>query len=199
MNPAASITITERLSANPDSAMTTEGVAALIDVLANDTLNGTPNAAITIKSVDNTGTQGTATISSGKINFTPAPGFSGVTTFKYTIGATGELDDTTTVTVTVGSVNDPPTITVVSPQNINEDTPRTFSAGNGNAIVVGDPDANGAAVKTTLSTPSGTLTFSTISGLVFSGQAANGANTMTFTATITDTNAALEGLVYTPN
>jgi hypothetical protein len=70
----------------------------LIDVLANDTDDGTP-AALSISSVG-VADSGTAVIEAGQIRYTPPAGFSGVATFTYTI-SDGANSDTASVTVTV--------------------------------------------------------------------------------------------------
>jgi VCBS repeat-containing protein len=105
--------------------------------------------------------------------------------------------DTDTVALTVSVVNDPPVNTV--PGTIggamvtNEDTPLTFGAGN--AVSVADSDAGGDDVKVTLSADHGTLTLATTSGMVVTG---DGTGNVELTGSITEVNAALDGLQYAP-
>ncbi|MBX9828003.1 MAG: Hint domain-containing protein [Xanthobacteraceae bacterium] len=68
-----------------------------------------------------------------------------------------------------------------------------FSAANGNQISVGDPDNETLSV--TLAVSNGTLTLNGTAGLTF-GSGGNGTGAMTFTGSINDINAALNGLSY---
>jgi hypothetical protein len=78
-------------------------------------------------------------------------------------------------------------------------TPLTFSSAGGNAISISDPNANAAPiVQVMLSVSNGTLTLANTSGLtIVAGD--NGSATITIRGTLADINAALDGLVYTPN
>jgi len=94
--------------ANDDEATTTgsttgPGASVLIDVLANDTDDGSPDP-ITITAVG-TPRAGTAVIESEKIRYTPRQGFFGTDAFTYTI-SDGQDSDSATVTVTVIAEND---------------------------------------------------------------------------------------------
>ena len=105
---------------------------------------------------------------------------------------------TTTVTITIVAQNDAPVNTVPGSQIINQDEPLVFSTGNGNAIAVADVDAGGGTIQVTLTASNGLLTLAGTTGLTFmSGSGINGA-TVTFAGTITDINAALEGLTMMP-
>ena len=57
-------------------------------------------------------------------------------------GAGGALTATGSTTVTITAVNDAPVNTVPGAQSTEQDTPLVFSASNGNAISVTDPDAS---------------------------------------------------------
>jgi arylsulfatase A-like enzyme len=85
-------------SANDDSATTPYETSVLIDVLANDTDDGTPSP-LSIQSVS-TPDFGSAVLEAGKIRYSPPAGFSGMATFTYT-ATDGETTDTAAVTVTV--------------------------------------------------------------------------------------------------
>ncbi|WP_424536773.1 Ig-like domain-containing protein [Sphaerisporangium viridialbum] len=119
--PAAPIQIVSGQSISPtnaaaDTATTPMGAAVSIPVLANDTATSP-----TISGVTKPG-NGTATISGGNVNYTPAPGFNGADSFSYTITtACGTSTATVTVTVTCpwkpvnlvnGSFETPPVATV---------------------------------------------------------------------------------------
>jgi hypothetical protein len=110
--------------------------------------------------------------------------------------------------ITVIPVNDPPVLTVPGAQTFNEDTTRTFSAANLNAITVADVDAASNSVQLSISVSHGTLTLSGTAGLSFGFPAdANGAPlgdgtadpSMVFRGTISSINTALDGLIYTPS
>jgi VCBS repeat-containing protein len=98
-----------------DTATTDEDTAKAIDVLAND--SDPDGDALTITSVDTTGTRGAVTITGGGsgVNFDPSGKFdelqAGQTasdSFAYTISDGHEHSATATVAVTVTGVDDPP-------------------------------------------------------------------------------------------
>jgi hypothetical protein len=72
-----------------------------------------------------------------------------------------------------------------------------FSSANGNAISVVDTAAGGSSDSLTLSVSNGTLTLSATAGLTFT-TGTNGSTTFTVTGTVTNLNAALNGLTYKP-
>jgi len=90
--------------ANDDTATTSEDTPVTINVLGNDT--DPDNDMLTVQSVTQP-SNGTVTIVSGQVRYTPNEDFSGIDTFTYTI-SDGTATDTATVTVTVTAVNDPP-------------------------------------------------------------------------------------------
>jgi len=98
------------------------------------------------------------------------------------------------------TTNDAPVNLVPGPQTTNENTALTFSVANDNHVLTSDVDAGTNPVKVTLSVvPNGALTLSQTTGLTFlSGDGTNDA-TMTFTGTISNVNAALNGMSFTPN
>lgn len=102
---------------------------------------------------------------------------------------------TATDTLTITPVNDAPVNTVPGSQMDNIALPGdvVFSAANGNQISVGDPDNETLSV--TLAVSNGTLTLNGTAGLTF-GSGGNGTGAMTFTGSINDINAALNGLSY---
>ncbi|AFM28093.1 polysaccharide deacetylase family protein [Desulfomonile tiedjei] len=104
-----------------------------------------------------------------------------------------------TGTITVTAVNDAPVNAVPGSQSINEDTVLTFSAANGNAISISDVDAGTEPVRVTLTATRGKLTLSGTTGLTFSTGDGTADTTMTFTGSIDDINAALNGMNFTPN
>jgi YVTN family beta-propeller protein len=114
-----------------------------------------------------------------------------------TVVVTNEGDNT----VSIFHVNQKPVNTVPGAQTVNANgtgsaNTLTFSVGNSNAISIAD-DAGTSPIKVSLGVSHGVLTLPTTTGLSFSS-GANGTAAMTFTGTLTDVNAALAGLVYTP-
>ena len=94
----AEITVTT-ISAVNDIASTTVDAVVNIDVLANDTY---PAGAIPSIEVSTNPTNGTATVESGKIKYTPNSGFTGSDTFSYIFTDTNSsISEAATVTVTV--------------------------------------------------------------------------------------------------
>ncbi|MEZ6057924.1 MAG: tandem-95 repeat protein [Planctomycetaceae bacterium] len=86
-------------------------------------------------------------------------------------------------------------------QSTPEDTTLTFSTANGNAITVDDGTAaTDTRLQVFLSVDgfNGTLTLSQTTGLSFPG-GSNGSSSMVIWGTEADINAALEGMVFTPN
>jgi hypothetical protein len=100
--------------------------------------------------------------------------------------------------ITISAVNDAPVNTVPGGQGTNQNTPLTFSSGNGNQISVADVDAGTNAIQVTLTATNGTLTLSGTSGLAFTVGDGTADVTMTFTGTIANINTALNGMTFTP-
>jgi beta-glucanase (GH16 family) len=80
-------------------------------------------------------------------------------------------------------------------QAVDEDTSLVFSAANNNLITVADVDANGGIESVTLSVQHGTLKLAAGSGVAVTA-GANGSGSVTFSGTIAQLNAALDGLSY---
>ena len=97
-------------------------------------------------------------------------------------------------TISVGNVNEAPVNTVPGPQTVNEDTDLTFSGGT--AISLADPDAPVGSLKLSLDVGHGTLTLASTVGLTFVDGTANGTASVHVTGTLTNLNAALNGLKY---
>ncbi|MDY0327697.1 MAG: DUF4347 domain-containing protein [Arcobacteraceae bacterium] len=114
-------------------------------------------------------------------------------------GTTGTLT-AANLTITVVSVNDLPVNSVPTARTTNEDTAIVFSSGNSNAITIGDNDSlndPSIVLTTTISIGNGkgTLTATTGSGATING---NSTTTVQIIGTVTQINAALEGLTYAP-
>jgi Bacterial Ig domain/Cadherin domain len=94
-------------------------------------------------------------------------------------------------TITVANVNEAPMNTVPGGQTVNEDTDLAFSGAN--ALSVADPDAGTGSIQTTVSALHGTITPATGSGATITG---SGTASAQITGTLTQVNAALNGLKY---
>ena len=101
----------------------------------------------------------------------------------------GTVDITVTVAMT-------PTNVIPNAQTTSEDTTLVFNAANGNLVSIAD-DA-GDVLTVTLSVANGTITLSQTTGLAFTAGDGLEDGTVSFTGTIEDVNAALDGLQYTP-
>jgi uncharacterized repeat protein (TIGR01451 family) len=114
-------------------------------------------------------------------------------------GAGGGGDISLSASLTVNAVNDPPALTVPGAQNADENANFPFSATDGNAIVIDDPDADEAPgeLVASLSVLQGTLTLANGAGLLSSS--GNGTATLSMTGTLAALEAALDGLVYRGN
>jgi hypothetical protein len=137
----------------------------------------------------------------GTLTFTSAPDANGSATVSVTLKDNGGGQDTSVTqqfTITVSAVNDAPVNTVPGAQQVTENGTRTFSTANGNAISIADIDADGGAMKETLTATNGVITLGSTAGLAFTVGNGNANPTMTFTGTIASVNAALQGMTFAP-
>ena len=106
--------------------------------------------------------------------------------------------DTAGKQVSVTAVNDAPVHSVPGVQSTSTNIPLVFSAANGNAISASDADLGAGTFNVAISVLNGRLTLgSTPAGLT--GLSGDGTAAITFTASSTDLNTALQGLQYTPD
>ena len=106
------------------------------------------------------------------------------------------LSASTSVSITVAALN-APAISAPGSGSLGENGSLTFSSGNSNAISITDTAAGSNADSLTLSASHGTLTLASSNGLSFTS-GTNGSSTFTVSGTVTNLNAALNGLVYQP-
>jgi hypothetical protein len=138
------------------------------------------------------------------MSFAPSAQYSGAAALAIAtsdLGNTGQgdvLTDSDSIAITVNAVNDAPVNSVPGAQSTPANTAIVFSTGNGNAISVSDVDAGASQVELTLSVSNGTLTLGGLAGLTFTAGDGTADATMTFRGTLTDLNAALQGLRYDP-
>ncbi|AXX95368.1 DUF4347 domain-containing protein [Arcobacter ellisii] len=140
-------------------------------------------------------------VNAGKWNDFAATNNSAIAGYIVEYGGYGGTLTAANLTVRVLSVNDlPVNNNVPSSKTTTEDTAIVFSTANNNAISIRDNDAlNDPSVilTTTLSIGSGkgTLTLTEGSGATITN---NGSTTVQITGTVSQINASLEGLTYSP-
>ncbi|MFN8122184.1 MAG: right-handed parallel beta-helix repeat-containing protein [Thermoleophilia bacterium] len=176
-----------------NGTLTLSGTAGL----TFSTGDGTADAAMRF-----TGTLAAVNAAFNGAQFIPTLGYAGPASLQIATddqgntGVGGPLTDTDTLAITVNAQNDPPLHTMPPAQTVAEDTPLIL--GGASAIQVADPDAGGAAVRVTLTGGNGLLTLSGVAGLTFTTGDGVIDPLMTFTGTLTDVNAALDGLTFSP-
>ena len=171
--------------------------------VTNGTLNVTLSGSATISAGANGSSTLTLSGSQADINATLASltyqgnlNFNGSDTLTIISTDANSATDVDTVAITVSSVNDDPVNMVPGAQATNEDTLLTFNAANGNLIAIAD-DA-GATLVVTLSVANGTVTLSGTAGLTFATGDGTADTSMSFSGTVENINAALDGLQYNP-
>jgi hypothetical protein len=122
--------ITPDISAIADSASTSEDTAVDINVLANDSY--LTSAPITVTTAN--GTNGTSSLSNNSITYTPNADFNGTDTFTYTI-TQGDKTSSADVIVTIGEINDAPSINSASTISVAENQTAVTT------ISISDPDS----------------------------------------------------------
>ncbi|MBO0697692.1 MAG: tandem-95 repeat protein, partial [Zavarzinella sp.] len=166
-------------------------------VLSNDTdVEWDPLRAVLVSGPSH----GTVTLNpNGSFTYTPAPNYNGQDSFTYRAADATLQSNIATVTLTIDPMDDPVQVTAPATQTTAEDTAITFSAANGNAITVTDPES--PRVRVTLVVQNGILTLPSTAGLEFPyPDSVNNSPAITFYADDpAEANAALNGLVFTPN
>ncbi len=192
---SAQVTVIVTLSnqppvANPDTATTLESQAVTINVLANDT--DPNNDALQVTGVTGV-TNGAAVVNpDNTVTFTPAAGWSGDTTFSYTIRDAQDAQATSTVTVTVTPIDDAP-VAVADVATVTED-----SANNAIDVLANDTDADGGPKTiTSVASPAvngGTVTITGGGTGVSYTPVANSCGSDSFTYTLNGGSSALVGV-----
>ncbi|MFO0927186.1 MAG: tandem-95 repeat protein, partial [Gemmataceae bacterium] len=165
-------------------------------VLANDTdVEGNPLTAVLVSGP----AHGALTLNAdGSFTYTPSANYNGADSFSYKANDGQADSNTIVVNLTVDAVNDAPVLTGPGTVTTGEDTPLVLSAATGNGTAVADVDAGSGLVQVTLTASNGTLSLSGIQGLTFAAGDGSADTTMTFAGTVTDVNAALDGLTFAP-
>jgi len=147
-----------------------------------------------------------AFIAANGLTYTPAADVAGNVTLTVTAndnghsGEGGAKSASTTATLAIAAVNDAPVITVPGPQETWLGEPLVFSAANNNRVAIADVDAGSSPLLVTLSVSltGASLSLSTTSGLTFTVGDGTDDQLMSFSGTLDDINAALDGLRFTP-
>lgn len=178
----------------------TNGLATLGSTagLSFSTGNGTANATMTF-----TGTGSSINAALQGLFYRPNLNFNGPASLTIDVndqgnsGSGGPQTGSGSVPITVVAVNDAPLVSVPGTQSTSEDSTLTFSTANNNVVSISDVDAGSNAVEVTLTVTNGTAKLFATTGLSFTVGDGSDDTTMTFTGSVTDINAALNGLSYT--
>lgn len=193
--------------ADPDAAA---GAMDITLTATNGTLTLSGTAGLSFLTGDGTtdasmrftGTLAAVNAAFNGAQFTPTLGYAGPASLQIATddqgntGVGGPLGDTDTLAITVNAQNDPPVHAMPGAQTVLEDTPLVL--GGGSAIQVADPDVGASPLEVDLSASNGVLTLAGVAGLSFTTGDGTIDGTMTFTGTLADVNAALDGLTFSP-
>jgi Calx-beta domain/CHRD domain/Subtilase family len=125
-------------------------------------------------------------VTAGSVGGTPVP---------YTL----KVDGVPPPCAAVPTVNQPPVNTVPGAQSLIENSQLVFSAANGNAISIADPDAGSIPVQVTLTATNGLISLPFVTGVSFTVGTGLNSPTMTFTGTVAAINTALQVLRFVPS
>lgn len=170
--------------ADDNFTVSEDATATTLDVRANDQIvSGT--GSLSIVSVSSPTAGGTAVVEAGEVVFTPDPDFNGQVEFTYRVSDSNGIQEDASVTVTVSSVNDPPT-GVVDTFNVDQNSTDNTLNVIGNDIIA--PDSGETLTIDSVTTPSagGTITISSDSRTVNYTPPAGFTGTDTFSYTVTD-------------
>ncbi|NIF30162.1 DUF4347 domain-containing protein [Pantoea sp. Tr-811] len=224
VNDAPTITMPVSINVTEDVAMPLSGIS-FADVDAgsgsvtvtfsvasgNGTLTGSPSSGVAIagsgtNSIVLEGTVGdiNSMISNGHLSYLGAANATGVKTLSISIndngntGSGGPLTVSADLSLVIAAVNDAPVNSLPPSQTVLQDNVLTFSTGNGNLISVSDVDIGANPMVVTLTANHGLLTLSQTTGLSFIVGNGSSNATMTFSGSLSDINAALNGLTFAP-
>ena len=133
------------------------------------------------------------------LQFTSSGNYSGPVSLRIItndLGSTGIGGAKVTTNTLALNVIAPPTIGIPGRQGVLEHEELVFSHAKGNAILIGDPAVGDKTVEVTLSVDNGTIFLGGIKGLTFAAGSIPTGHSMTFTGSIADVNAALEGMRF---
>jgi hypothetical protein len=130
------------------------------------------------------------------VTYTPTANYAGPDTLAILVSDPGDTKSgSTNVAINVSPLA--PAITAPATAALNENASLVFSSANGNSISVADSGPGASSDALTLSVSHGTLTLATTAGLSFTS-GSNGSASFTVTGSVSNLNAALNGLTYQP-
>ncbi|HUQ31150.1 MAG TPA: tandem-95 repeat protein, partial [Pyrinomonadaceae bacterium] len=202
----ATVTITvnpvnDTPTADAQAVSTNEDTPKAITLTGSDTETAQANLVFNVTVQP---THGVLSGTGANRTYTPTGDYNGPDSFKFTVTDTGDgsspalTSAEATVSITVNAVNDAPVNTVPGAQSVVKNGALPFSAANSNLIAIADVDAGAGPVKVTLTATNGSITLSGIAGLSFTVGDGTSDPTMTFTGAITNINAALSGMTFSP-
>ncbi len=128
------------------------------------------------------------------LTYQPTTGFAGSDTLSITVvDSNDNKSGFASVPITVNALA--PTITAPASASLNENATLPFASSHGNGISVSD--ANPGVDSLALSVSHGTLTLASTTGLTITA-GSNGSASITVSGTVTNLNAALNGVTYQP-
>jgi VCBS repeat-containing protein len=136
----------------------------------------------------------------GTLSITPAPGSAlGGQTLEVTVAVSDPAGarDSGAFTLTVVALNAAPVVSVPPAQALPEDQTLVFTGAQ--AIAISDADAGTGHLLVDLTVAHGLLTLASAAGLSFTLGDGQNDPALQFTGQLADLNAALDGLIYTPN
>jgi hypothetical protein len=128
--------------------------------------------------------------------FTPTVNWSGTGSVTITSYDYHGVNTATTVNVTVAAVNQAPINNVPASVGVAKNTNFTFNGAN--QISISDVDDANATMKVDLTVANGTVTLGSTTGISFINSTTNNSAHLTFNATKTNINSALNNLVFRP-
>lgn len=171
--------------------------SVVLAVLANDTSAPDVGEVLTVVSIT-PALQGTATLSSGTVTYTPGPGASDTDTFTYVVSDPGGLTATATVTITVGRGNEAPVNTVPGAQTTPEDVALVFELASNRQLAVSDVDLGDGGIQVTLAVVPGAVSLAADAGVQFTLGDGLDDPTVVFSGGLDAVNAALSSVRVQP-
>jgi VCBS repeat-containing protein len=179
--------------ANDDTAQTEEGHAVDIDVLANDTdVESDPLSIVHVSSP----AHGLAEILNGKVRYTPGAGFAGTDTLTYDVSDGHGGLDTGLITVSVASINHPPS---AKDDAFTFDEDGTLSIGAA-GVLSNDTDPDGDTLTAAIASGPlhGALTLDSTGAFVYTPFANfNGSDSFTYRASDPDGESSVATVRFT--
>lgn len=195
VSPACSFTVTV-VHNQPPLVAAIPRIALLEDSSAGITLLASDPEGHPVSFVVAPPSHGSLSGTAPNLTYTPSPDFNGSDSFTFHAS-----DGVNSVSSVVGFLviprNDPPVNTVPGPQATSSFLPLMFSGAGGNRLSVSDPDAGANPIRLTLVSTAGRATLSRTTGLAFDIGDGSADALMSFTGTIANINAALDGLRFT--